>query len=271
MSALLPILHRTPPRLYRASRWLRRISTIVLVLIIVYLLTTTYSAVRLIAASAHQSGGFTAGLAANETVEIQGTLAFTNPGFYPVQGFEITVRVLNGSGSFLGQSVDGPLTLPPGASTTFPLAFFVPLSGSPAAETLLVTDQPLVTNVWGNATYAFLFPVSIHIQQNQSWGAPFADLAIAPGAPTASSVPVTLSFSNHADFADVGILNVVLGSASGLPCGNTTYPIDEPSGGDYSQTETIALAPGCSIAGGYADASYLTGGSSFPLPREALP
>jgi len=271
MSALLPIVHRIPPRLYRTSRSLRRVAVIILVVLIVFLATSAYSAVRLITSSAHQSGGFSAGLASNETVEVNGSLAFSNPGFYPVQGFEITLRVLNATGVFLGESTDGPIVLPAGGSTVFPVTFTIPISGTSAAESLLVSDQPLTTDAWGNATFAFLFPVSVRVAQNQSWGAPFANLAISPGPPTGNVVPVTISFSNHANFPDVGALEVALDSSGGLRCANANYGINEPPGGVYSQTQDFTPGSGCSIQGGYALATYTTAIGSFVLPREALP
>jgi len=274
MAALLPLVHRTPPRLYRWSRRLRRLSLLVFVVVIIFLGTVAYSAVRLVQSSP-QSSGYSAGFAANGTMVVSGSVSLSNPGFYPLDGFELNLRILNSSGTYLGALLAGPVDVSAGGATSFPFSLSLPVSTGSAAESLLVTDQYLSVGVWGNANYAYLFPASVHFTQNKSWGAPFALLRITPGTPTSQGasvvVPVTLSFSNDASFTEVGSLAVGLYGSNGIECGASAFSLNVPSRTLFDQTQSIALAAGCSVAGGYAQATFTGSGATITLPREALP
>lgn len=274
MAALLPLTHRTPPRLYRLARLLRRLSVLLLVLILVFLGTVGYSAVRLVQSSP-QSGGYTAGFAANGTVAVSGTVSLSNPGFYPLNGFEINLRILNSSGAFIGEASSGTVTIPAGGAASFPVSLSLPVTTGGPAASLLVTDQSLSVGIWGNATYAYLFPVSVHFAQNKSWGAPFALLHITPGTPTtvngSAAVPVTLSFSNDASFTEFGRLVLGLYQSSGVECSATSFSLNVATGTLYDQTQDVPLDAGCSLAGGYALATFTGSGATIALPREALP
>ena len=272
-SALLPILHHRPPRLYRVSRLLRRISLIVLVVVLLYLGSSVYSAVRLVESSA-PSEKFSTAFAENDTVEIQGSVSISNPGYYPVSGFDLSLRVLNRTGTLLGVSRSGPTEIPAGNSTSFPVAIYVPAVAGSAAGSLLVADQPLTAIVWANASYAYLIPISVHVVQNRSWGAPFDSLRIAPGSVTNSggsaAVSVTVSFLNHAPFADQGTLAVTLDSSSSAVCGSLSLTLNVPPGGDYDQNASVPIASGCPLPGGSILASYTSSGIAVQLPTEAL-
>jgi hypothetical protein len=273
MSTVLPLEHHRPPRLYRLARLFRRLSVVVLVVLIVFVATAIYSAARVVQSSP-QAGGFSPALAGNNTLEISGSVAFANPGFYPVTGFSVAVRVLNETGILLGSSTNGPTTLNAGGTTVFPVSIFIPVEPGGPAASLLVTDQTLNASVWGNATFAWLFPVSVHFAQNRSWGAPFADLSVAPGTPVMQNgttvVPVSLSFSNDASFLVAGNLALLLAASNGVRCGNTTYTLDVPGGSSYMQTQDVTLSPGCSLAGGTAQATYTGSGVRVTLPPEPL-
>jgi hypothetical protein len=274
MAALLPLVHRAPPRLYRVARLLRRLSVVVLVAALVFLGTAAYSAVRLIQAS-HQSEGYSAAFASNGTVAVTGSVSLSNPGYYPLTGFELNLRLLNSSGVYLGVLRAGPVDVAPGGSTSFPFSLYLPITSGSAAESLLVADQYLSVGVWGNATYAYLFPVSVHFSQSKSWGAPFALLRVTAGVRTtvngSMAEPVTISFSNDASFADVGSLGIELYQANGLACGGTTFAMNVAAGTSYEQTQDLALASGCSVAGGYVIPTFSGPSGTVVLPREALP
>ncbi len=265
---------RRPPFAYRLARGLRRLSSVVLVLLMLYLATVAYSTYAL-AQSGPPAGSYTAGFVANDSLAVQGEFSIANPGLYPVEGLALTLRVLNSSGGFLGLVRSGSVTLAPGGTTTFPVAVYVPITPSSAAASLLVTDQVLSVGVWGNATYAYLFPVSIHFVQNRWWGAPFNGFRASAGVPSVSGgnvvVPITISFSNHAPLTETGALTLILRSSGGAPCGSTTFVLNVPSNSTFDQTQNVALASGCSISGGSAVATYTSGGTTIVLPPEAIP
>ena len=274
MSSFLAPRVRRPPGLYRLARLFRRLSLAVLVVLILFLASVGYSAFDFVRSSP-QSGGYSASFSANDTVSVSGSVSLSNPGYYPVSGFSLGLRIENASGVLLGDLSTPPVTLAPGSTTTFPVALSVPISVAGPAVSLLVTDQFLSVGVWGNATYAYLFPVSVHFVQQKSWGAPFANLAITAGTPFAAgggvNVPITITFANHADFTESGSLSVTLVSSGGATCGTGTVPMDVPPGAFYDQTENLALASGCSLAGGSVVATFVSGSETVPLPPEAIP
>ena len=233
-----------------------------------------YSAAQLVQSSA-QTGAYSANFAGNDTVSVQGSVSLSNPGYYPVSGFSLGLRIENASGTLLGDLSTSPVTLAPGATTTFPVRLSLPITAAGPAVSLLVHDQFLSVGVWGNATYAYLFPASVHFVQQKSWGAPFANLAITVGTPLAGSggvsAPLTSAFANHADLTESGTLRVALVSAAGGTCGVGAFPMNVPPGTLYDATNPIALAGGCSLAGGNAIVTYVSGSTTVPLPPEAIP
>ena len=274
MSSSLAPHFRRPPGLYRVARLFRRLSLLVLVVLILFMVSVGYSAVEFVRSSP-QSGDYSASFVANDTVSVSGSMSLSNPGFYPVAGFSLGLRIENASGAFLGALSTTPRTIAPGTTTTIPVELSLPISAAGPAVSLLITDQFLSVGVWGNATYAYLFPVSIHFVQQKSWGAPFANLAISAGTPVAGgggvTVPITVTFANHADFAESGTLQVALESSSGATCGAGAFPMDVPPGAFYDQTESLALASGCPISGGSAVAVFVSGSETIPLPPEGIP
>lgn len=265
---------RTSPALYRISRLLRRLSVVVLVVIIVFLGTVGYSAARLVQ-STPQTGGYSASFASNDTVAITGSIVLSNPGYYPGAGFTLGVRVLNSTGEFLGALKAGPVTLAAGSATTFPIALYLPIAAGSPAESLLVTNQNLALGLWGNTTYAYLFPVSVHFTQMKFWGAPFSGLTVTAGAPTLMGgtilVPVTVTFTNDASFTEFGALNIQVVQATGFVCGGGSFSLNVAPGDLFDQTQNVAVSTGCSTAGGHVDTEFTSGGSTIPLPPEALP
>lgn len=266
-------IHR-PPSLYRGARLLRRLSLVVLVLLILFVASAGYSAFSLVRSSP-QSGGYAASFSANDTLSVTGSVSLSNPGYYPVSGLSLGLRIENATGTLLGDLSTAPVTLAARSTTDFPVRLFVPISATGAAASLLVRDQFLQVGVWGNATYAYLFPVSVHFVQQKSWGAPFASLAITAGTPRTGNggvnVPVTVSFANHASFTESGAITLVLLSTGGTECANTSFPVLVAPGGLYDQTENVALAGSCTIAGGSADATFVSGGQSVSLPPVGVP
>ncbi len=144
-------VYRRPPPLYRVARTLRRISLLVLILLIVFTASAAYSAV-LTAQSASHLGAISETFASNGTLVLSGTLTLNNNGIYEVQGLALSVRISNASGVLVGAVRVGPTDLPRQSSTAYPLTVYVPVSGSGPGPSLLTEDQSLPVTVWGNAT-----------------------------------------------------------------------------------------------------------------------
>ena len=265
---------RRPPLRYRLARAFQRVALVVLVVLALYLSTVAYSAFELVQSSP-RSGSYSAGFASNASIAVQGDFTLTNPGFYPVAGLTLELRLENSTGAFLGVVRSGSVTIAPRATASFPISVYVPVSPTSAAASLLVTDQYLTVGVWGNATYAYLFPVSIHFDQNRSWGAPFSNFRASVGAPVggggALTVPITITYTNHAVLTEYGSLSLALIASNDTSCGSTSFSLNVPPGGFFDQTENATLAPGCSVSGGTAVATYVAGGATIPLPPEPIP
>jgi hypothetical protein len=253
---------------------LRVVSAIVLVLLILYAGTVAYSAIE-VARSSVQSHSLSASFASNGTVEIAGSFTLSNPGLYPIDKVALTALIANGEGVFLGRLAVGPNDIAPSSTGVFPFAVYLPVSVSGAAESLLTVDQTLGVNAWGNATYAYLFPLSISLVENRSWGAPFEGFRATAGTPTGGGgtlvVPVLVTFSNHANSPDQGTIAFVIESSGGVVCGSGSFPIDDAAGALYDQTENVAVSAGCSPAGGHLLTTYSAAGGMIPLPPETIP
>ncbi|MGI0130854.1 MAG: hypothetical protein ACREEC_12025 [Thermoplasmata archaeon] len=261
-----------PPRIYRAARALRRTSLLVLVAVILYVGFVAFSAVQ-VAKTAPRVGASSVALEENDTVGIATSFTLSNPSLLPIQQFGLEFRVLNGTGFPLVASSIATTTIPGGASVVLPVALFIPVSTGGAS--LLTENQYLDWNVWGNASYGYLFSVSIGVQTQKAWGAPFDNVSVVIGAPGhgngSASIPVTLAFANDASFADAGDLNFQVVPASGPVCADGSFLLNVPAGSPYSQTEAVPLASGCNPAGGHVDAEFVGNGFSISMPPEPIP
>jgi hypothetical protein len=262
----------SPPGIYRLARALRRLSTIILVLIIVFVAVVAYSAVQVV--KAHPSvGTSTYTVEPNETVGVFTSFSLTNPTYFAIQQFGLQFRIANASNVLLVDSSAGPITIAAGASTTVPVDLYVPLTA--AGTSLLTQDQYLQWDVWGNASYAYLFSVSIGVETQRSWGAPFNNLTVQVGTPAivngSEAIPVTLAFSNDANFADDGSLTYQVVPASGPDCSHGAFVLNVPPDTGYEETQNVALASGCNPSGGHVDAQFVGSGFTVSLPPEPIP
>ncbi|MGA8663681.1 MAG: hypothetical protein WB809_01225 [Thermoplasmata archaeon] len=274
MAAAVFQVYTKPPPLYRLARALRRLSLLVLILLILFTASVAYSAVET-ARSSSQLSNVTAAFGANGTIILSSTLRLSNNGFYPVDDLTLVVRVTNTTGVFLGAASIGPTTLSSQGSTIYPLTLYVPINTTGPGPSLLTEDQTLPVRVWGNATFGYLFPIGLSFADNRAWGAPFANLEFAVGTPTLMggtlSVPVTLSFANHAPISDSGMLDFAVRSAGGAECGSGSFTMNVPPQTPYSQTTDVALASGCSPAGGEVLSTFVTPSYTLVLPPEPIP
>ncbi len=269
-----PGRRRRAPRLLVLSRLLGSVSVVVLLVLILFLASAVYSAAELA-----RSGAWTTQLApefgSNDSLDVRGSFSVDNSGLYPVDGLDLSVRVLNGSGVFVGATTATGAHLSAARTTVVPLSLAVPIRASDAGTSLLVRDQTVELALWANATYAYLFPVSLHADQNRSWGAPFEGFAVRVGAPTLENgstvVRVTVSYTNDAAYPESGALVLSVVGSNGTACGGTTFPVDAPAGTAYSRSETLSLASGCAEAGGTVVTRYTAPGGTVPLPTEPIP
>ena len=245
-----------------------------LVLLVIFAATVAYSAVE-VAQSSAQSRSLSEAFAPNGTVEITGSFTLSNPGFYSIQGFTLTARVANGTGVHLGTIRVGPTQIAPSTTGVFPIALYLPVSASGPAASLLTKDQYLSLYAWGNATYAYLFPLSVSLNETRYWGAPFEGFRASVGTPSGSggtlTVPVTLTFANDATSPDGGTLTFLLESSGFDDCGGGSFSLDVPSGGFYDQTQNAVVSPSCPLSGGELLVTYSNGGGTIPFPPEPLP
>jgi hypothetical protein len=269
-----PLYHPRPrpPGIYRAARALRRASALALVLIIVFVGIVAYSAVQVVK-TRPSVGSSAVALESNDTVGISTSFHLSNPSMFSIQQFALHFRLMNGTGLPLLSSTAGPIDVPGGSNATLPVELYIPLTE--AGTSLLTQNQYLEWDVWGNASYAYLFWVSVDISTQKSWGAPFDNLTAAVGAPAmvngSESVPVTVTFSNDASFADAGALEYQVVPATGPDCAQGSFLLNVPPDSPYSNTQDVTLASGCNPAGGEVESEFVGSGFSVPLPPEAIP
>jgi hypothetical protein len=274
VAALVVPTHRRPPGIYRLARAFRVLGAIVLVILLIYVGTVAYSAYE-IASSSAESHSLSAQFVSNGTLQVSGSFSLTNPGLYPIQSLELTARILNAGGIDLGTLHVGPSTVAAQGSGDFPIALSIPITEAGPAASLLTVDQGLLVKAWGNATYAYLFPLSIALNQSRSWGAPFEGLRASLGTPTTMggqvTLPVTVFFADHASVDDIGTLTYTVRSSTATDCGGGSVLVSVPAGSSFDQTVNVALASGCSASGGQLLLSYATNGGTIVLPPEVLP
>jgi len=244
----------------------------VLLLVILYVGVVAYSAVQVVK-TAPGVGADTVQLESNDTVGILTSFTLTNPGLFPIQQFALHFRILNGSDIPLFSSTVSSGSIAARASSVLPIDLYVPLTT--AGTSLLTENQYLQWNVWGNATYGYLFPVSIGVQTARSWGAPFDNLSAEIGTPGAANgsetIPVTVTFSNDASFADAGTLVFQVVPVAGSTCAEGSFVMNVPPGDPYSSTEQVPIASGCDFLGGHVTAEFVGSGYTVPFPPEAIP
>jgi hypothetical protein len=261
---------RIPP-LYRLARGLGRASILVLILLILFTGSVIYSTIQL-SQTPPQFSSFSVGFGSNGTIILAGSLTLGNPGFYPIQALTLVARVANGSGGFLGSFGLGPAEVASQATEEFPIDLYLPVAGPGPGASLLVHTQTLQIGLWGNATFGYLFPAGVAILNDQTWGAPFSNLAllVGNGSPN-GTVPVTVSFQNEASLTEAGTLRVAVISGSGIMCGSTSWTLNVAKDQPFDQTRPVPLAPDCSPSGGSLVAEFSTPGYTVPLPPEAIP
>jgi hypothetical protein len=275
--------------LYRASRYLSIAATVVMLVIILYVAATVYSATKIQpgtnGGNANNNGnnsGNSGGTQFTETLtsaglEITLQLNFSNPGFLPIAGVHLAAVIYGpGNGSLLAVGGSPDVEIPAASTGVIPMTITIPLGGSSPILPLLTKNAQLLTEVFANITLSSLFGVDVTVPTNVSWGAPFGGLDLVPGTPvvanSSATVPFTLSFSDNASFADDGEIALVAQASNGCTLTLPTFTLNVAAHTNYQSTQDVTVPTSCAsadwttITGTYSSSTW-----SSPLPEENIP
>ncbi len=265
-----------PPPLYRLSRALNRATALVVIALVIFLVICAYSIFQLKPSNVQGVNQFSASLG-DHSASLGGSIMISNPGLAPVNSIAIFTAADLENGVSIGNISLPSLSLAPAANTRIPYALVVSFAPGSPAESLLFEDHHLAMAVDVNVTYAWVFTAKVAIAGTFSWGAPFYGINVTAGTPTANpngtaTVPLTLSFSNHARFGLNGSISADVLSAGGTGCGSVVFPVLVPAGTSYSQSEDVTGQPGCLTTGSTIQFTYALGPRlSITLPPEPFP
>lgn len=255
-------------------RTLRVVTWVVLLALGGYLATAAYSAVSL---SPHGSGSAQISVLDDGTVVILATVNLSNPGFFPFTDLSIrsTLTLPNSSAPWLASSSQ-PISLPSGGAAQAVLRFSVSLSALSNESYLLTRDVPLNETDHLNGTYATFVGFALVANETVNWGAPFRGFAASFGAPQPEAngtvgVPVTISYTDDAQFALDGALEATLESSAGTTCTRGTLPLVSEPHAATVENRTFYFPAGCSPSGGQLLSTFVAPGYSVPLPAEPIP
>jgi hypothetical protein len=213
-------------------------------------------------------------LMANGTAMVSSTVNLSNPGYFAISDLSVGIQVRSATGALIGVGGASAVTIPARGTGSISVSLWIPLGGS--TNSLVTQDAQLAYQIWINASDASLFTLHISSLSNDTWNAPMSGLNATAGAPVVNpngtvSVPVTLSFANHAGFTDVGTATFTILSASGATCGGGSLAVNAPGGSNFDQTTSVLLAAGCNPSGGHTEATYTGNGFTVTLPSESIP
>ncbi|HTT26320.1 MAG TPA: hypothetical protein VMH90_05095 [Thermoplasmata archaeon] len=283
------------PPLYRAARYFSLAATVVMLVIILYVGATVYSATKIRPGDTGNGGnngnnhggnngngsGNNGGTQFSEVLTAAGlqisvALNFSNPGFLPIQGVRLSAVVDGpGNGSRLATGSSPDVEIPAGSVGVIPLTIVIPLGGSSPVLPLLTKNAQLPTEVYANVTLSSLFAVDVGVATNISWGAPFGGLTLVPGTPSSSNgsttIPFTVSFSNNASFADTGQVSLVVHGSNGCTATLPSLPLNVAAHSGYQSVQTVTVPSSCALATwSTVSGSYTSSTWSSPLPTENL-
>ncbi|HEV2450140.1 MAG TPA: hypothetical protein VGU43_07030 [Thermoplasmata archaeon] len=255
-------------------RTFRVVTWVILIALGGYLATAAYSAISL---SPHGAGSAQFSVLDDGTVVIQATVNLSNPGYFPFTGLTIrsTLTLPNSSAPWL-TSASQPINLMSGGTAQAVLRFSVSLPELSAQSFLLTRDVTLNETDYLNGTYATFVDFALVANETVNWGAPFHGFHAIVGAPQPESngtlgVPVTISYTDDAQFALDGALEAALESSAGAVCARGTLPIVSQPHSSTVENQTFYLPPGCSPSGGQLLSTFVAPGYSVPLPAEPVP
>ncbi|MFZ0699755.1 MAG: hypothetical protein WAN74_06175 [Thermoplasmata archaeon] len=260
-----------PPRLVRVTKIVKRASLVVFVLFILYLATVAYS-FGSVAQGLHTNGGSNQGTAeftGTSTITSTQLLNVSNRGLYPLN-LGAGVLIYTTSGIVLGQGSAPSLGISSGGSGQLALVASVSVSPGSPGQALLTNSETLEFGIWVNATLGLvlLVPVSVHLVQNQSWGAPFMDAAVTASV-AEGEASVTFAFENNASFSLAGLLAFQLLATGGASCGSGSFGVSTPSGQSFDQTAQVPTS--CAGLTGDSFVATLSGGVGSPYSVQLPP
>lgn len=270
---------RKRPRLYRLSHALSLAGVIAILLVILFVGTAMYSLYTTVRSPAFVSKVGVSGSNQEFNLAEPGEslgfyLDISNAGWYPFRGMSVGVNVSLPSGKTLVLGMSNPQDIPSGGSANLSLTVPIDLAkiGNTTLRSLLTGDTNLSERISLHGTYAYVFPFSIIVSNTAEWLAPFYNLQVAIGTPTATSVPTTIQFTNQGSLSEVGTLTLYLNSANGQPCGSNSLSLNVPGGTHYDQTLNVSPIPGCDLNGGTESSTFtFSSGLSYSLGSQVLP
>jgi hypothetical protein len=255
-------------------RTLRVVTWVILIALGGYLGLAGYSAVSL---APHGSGSAQFSILPDGTVVILATVNLTNPGFFPFTGLSVasSLSLPNSTSPWLTAS-SPRINLPAGGANRALLRFSVGITALSGESYLLTRDVTLAETDYLNGTYATFVGFALVANESVNWGAPFRGFEASLGTPQAEpngtiGIPITISYTDDADYALDGNLEATLESSSGVACARGTLPIASQPHSPTAETQTFYLPQGCSPAGGSLDSTFVAPGYSVPLPPEPVP
>lgn len=265
---------RRRPPLYRLARYLRWSAVLAVVLVVLFLLSTIYSAVEFashVRVTTPHGGGYAFNYTAAGGFTASFEVNLTNAGYYPLV-LDLSTVARTPQGPLVPYATTGAVTIAPGnRTTTFGLTLRIPAATVAADEgRMLLNDTPIAAAVWLNGSYAWIYQFGLSVEANATWGAPFANLSVVPGTPTVAAgtttVPATISFTNDALFADTGNLTFQVVD-DGTDCGApVTLMLDAASHASFSEGVNLSGPSSCLVPGAAVEATYTLGSLTVPLP-----
>ena len=274
---MISYVRRRPP-LNRLARYLRWSSVLALVLVVLFLISTFVSGIEFashLKLSVPNGGGFSFNYSESRGFTASFEVNITNGGFYPLV-LDLSTVAFTGQGPLVPYTSTGAVTIAPGnRTTTFGLTLQVPEATLAAqGARLLTNDTPVAGYLWLNGSYAWIYQFGLHVAANGTWGAPFENLTVRPGAPTTAggqvTVPVSIQFRDNALFPDAGNLTFQV-TNGGTNCGPPAIlPLDTPSHQNFTGEVNLTGPSSCMVPGASVTTSYSLGTEVLSLGSTRL-
>jgi hypothetical protein len=207
---------------------------------------------------------------------ISAEVGLSNQGVYSLEGFHMSLHLLNPQGELVATGSTATSSLPARSTVEIPLSIHTDLS-SPIVSLLVTHNSTLKAHAWINATYATLVPVHLTLTEDYPWGAPFYGFSTSWGTPSnlsngTVSLPIHVSFANYFPIPDYGTLGMSVFSTNGTRCGGGSLSLPViATGSSFSGGTHLHLAQGCDYAGGTLTLLYTDPLVTLEIPPQVIP